>query len=258
MTKEYDKSRTSEWILIEKKEGDPIRTRYDRQATEKRILSTCVRLFLEQGFSNTPPKQIFEEADVSAGTFYHLYKSKSDVLADLTQFMFGNQFNVAGKIVGENPDPVLLYAVETSIQLTLAELNEVLREVYVEVYTQPNLVALVHQKTAPELQKIFGSYLPDTDGSGFYEIEIGTAGIMRAYMARPCDVYFTLERKLNRFLRTTLNIFEVPEDKINAAIQTINSLDIRSIANEVMRQLFRMLEMEYQFTLSAPDAKEEA
>ena len=68
---------------------------------------------MEQGFSNTPPKQIFEEADVSAGTFYHLYKSKSDVLADLTQFMFGNQFDVAGKIVGEGADPVLLYAVET-------------------------------------------------------------------------------------------------------------------------------------------------
>lgn len=36
-----------------------MRTRYDRQATQKRILSTCVRLFLEQGFFNTPPKQIF-------------------------------------------------------------------------------------------------------------------------------------------------------------------------------------------------------
>ncbi len=180
------------------------------------------------------------------------------MLADLTQFMFGNQFDVAGKIIGEDADPVLLYAVETSIQLTLAELNEVLREVYVEVYTQPNLVALVHQKTAPELQKIFGSYLPNTNGSGFYEIDIGTAGLMRAYMARPCDVYFTLERKLNRFLRMSLSIFEVPTDKIDAVLRTINGLDIRSIANEVMQQLFRALEMEYQFTLSAPEAKAEA
>jgi len=238
-----------------RKRAIPIRTRYDRQATEKRILSTCVRLFLEQGFNKTPPKQIFEEADVSAGTFYHLYKSKSDVLADLLQFMFGNQFEAAGKVAGENASPVLLYAIETSIQLTLAELNEVLREVYVEVYTQPNLVTLVHQKTAPELQKIFGSYLPNTNGSGFYEIDIGTAGLMRAYMARPCDVYFTLERKLNRFLRMSLNIFEVPKEEIDAVIQTINGLDIRAIANEVMQQLFRALEMEYQFTLSDPAAK---
>lgn len=235
-----------------------IRTRYDRQATEKRILSTCVRLFLEQGFSNTPPKQIFEEADVSAGTFYHLYKSKSDVLAELTRFMFGNQFGIAGKIAGKDANPVLLYAVETSIQLTLAELNEVLREIYVEVYTQPNLVDLVHRNTVPELQKIFAPYLPDTNSSDFYEIEIGTAGLMRAYMARPCDVYFTLERKLTRFLRTSLDVFEVPKEEIDSIVRTVESLDICAIANDVMQQLFRALEMEYQFSLEEPASKRKA
>ena len=46
--------------------------------------------------------------------------------------MFGNQFDISGKMVGENTNPVLLYAVETCLQLTLAELNENLREIYVE------------------------------------------------------------------------------------------------------------------------------
>ena len=58
-----------------------------------------MKLFLEQGFSSTPPKQIFEEADVSAGTFYHLYKAKSDVLKEFIGFMFSNQFGIAGKII---------------------------------------------------------------------------------------------------------------------------------------------------------------
>ena len=44
--------------------------------------------------------------------------------------MFGNQFDISGKMVGENTNPVLLYAVETCLQLTLAELNENLREIY--------------------------------------------------------------------------------------------------------------------------------
>ena len=51
--------------------------------------------------------------------------------------MFGNQFDISGKMVGENTNPVLLYAVETCLQLTLAELNENLREIYVEAYTVP-------------------------------------------------------------------------------------------------------------------------
>ncbi len=32
--------------------------RNEKEASRKRILSTCVRLFLEQGFKHTPPKQI--------------------------------------------------------------------------------------------------------------------------------------------------------------------------------------------------------
>lgn len=81
-------------------------------------------------------------------------------------------------------------------------------------------------------------------------MEIGTAGIMRAYMARPCDVYFTLERKLERFLRTNLCVFEVPKEEIEAVIASVLSLDIRTIADDVMQQLFRALEMQYSFTLN--------
>ena len=69
-------------------------------------------------------------------------------------------------------------------------------------------------------------------------------------MAHPCDVYFTLERKLERFLRTNLSIFEVPKEEIEAVIASVLSLDIRTIADDVMQQLFRALEMQYSFTLN--------
>ena len=32
-------------------------------------------------------------------------------------------------------------------------------------------------------------------------------------MAHPCDMYFTLERKIERFLSINLNIFKVPESE---------------------------------------------
>lgn len=79
--------------------------RNEKEASRKRILSTCVRLFLEQGFKHTPPKQILTEADVSAGTFYNLYRTKAGVLTELTEFMFQNQFTIAGQIVQGETDP---------------------------------------------------------------------------------------------------------------------------------------------------------
>ncbi len=227
-----------------------MRTRYDTPETKKRILSTCVRLFIEQGYKKTPPRQIFEEADVSSGTFYHLFPSKSMILTELTNFMFGSQFDIAGQIAGSGATPAMLYAVETSIQLTLAELNENLREIYVEVYTNPDQLGLIHEKMSAELSKIFSSYMPELTERDFYEVEVGTAGIMRSYMARPCDMYFTLEHKLERFVGMTMSIFHVPEDETRQILDFINSLDIRHVADDVMQRLFTALEMKFDFKLS--------
>ena len=206
--------------------------RNEKEASRKRILSTCVRLFLEQGFKHTPPKQILTEADVSAGTFYNLYRTKAGVLTELTEFMFQNQFTIAGQIAQGETDPVKLYAVETAIQLTLAELNENLRQIYVEAYTLPENLEIIHRMTAEMLHRIFGAYMPGYSVSDFYE-----------------SVYFTLERKLERFLQLTLRIYCVPEEKQREVMALIANLDIRAIANEVMQKLFAALEMHYEFTL---------
>ena len=145
--------------------------RNEKEASRKRILSTCVRLFLEQGFKHTPPKQILTEADVSAGTFYNLYRTKAGVLTELTEFMFQNQFTIAGQIAQGETDPVKLYAVETAIQLTLVELNENLREIYVEAYTFPKTMEYIYEKTSTVNYQLFHQYLPDHSESDFYEME---------------------------------------------------------------------------------------
>lgn len=225
-------------------------SRYEKEESRKKILSACVRLFWVQGFRKTPPKQILQEAGISAGTFYNLYKSKADVLMELTDFMFSQQFGIAGKLSAGGASPALVYALETSIQLALTELNENLREIYIEVYTQPDILERIRQKTTAELQRIFGPYLPECSASDFYEMDIGTAAIMRGYMERPCDLYFTLERKIECFLRMTLTVYHVPEAQISEILQTIAALDIRTIADSVMQRLFTALQMKYEFTLT--------
>lgn len=225
-------------------------SRYEKEESRKKILSACVRLFWVQGFRKTPPKQILQEAGVSAGTFYNLYKSKAGVLMELTDFMFSQQFGIAGKLSAGGASPALVYALEASIQLALTELNENLREIYIEVYTQPDILERIRQKTTAELQRIFGPYLPECSASDFYEMDIGTAAIMRGYMERPCDLYFTLERKIECFLRMTLTVYHVPEAQISEILQTIAALDIRTIADSVMQRLFTALQMKYEFTLT--------
>lgn len=171
---------------------------------KKRILTVCVKLFLEQGYKKTTVAEIVQKADVSNSTFQNIFRAKDGVLTELVIFMFGNQFGTARRIAGEGLPPVYVYAVETAIQMTLTELNENLREIYIEAYTQKEAAAYIFRETAKELYRIFGAYQPELTAEDFYHMEIGSAGIMRAYMAQPCDETFTLEKKLEYFLTMSL------------------------------------------------------
>ena len=81
-------------------------------------------------------------------------------------------------------------------------------------------------------------------------MEIGTAGIMNGYMARRCDIYFTLERKLDRFLHMALGAYQVPKPEQDAIVSQICKLDICQIADGVMQKLFAALAMKFDFSLN--------
>ena len=217
---------------------------------KKRILTVCVRLFLEKGYRRTTLAEIIEKAEVSYSTFQNIFRAKDGVLTELVEFMFSNQFAMARSMTGAQLPPVYTYAVETAIQMTLTELNENLREIYIEAYSLPDTSEYIYLHTTAELKQIFGVNFPHDTESDFYEMEIGTAGLMRSYMARKCDIHFPLERKLSRFLTAAMRVYRVPEEEQAKVLAFIQSLDIKAIATEVMYKLFAMLEMKYDFKLS--------
>ena len=228
--------------------------RRDSSETKRKILTVCVRLFLEQGYKNTSVSQIVEEAGVARGSYLNLFPTKDRILLELTETMFGGQFGVARSIADSKLPPVYAYAVETAIQLTLTELNENLREIYIEAYSLPETSEYIYLHTTAELKQIFSANFPDYSDSDFYEMEIGTAGLMRNYMARKCDIHFPLERKLSRFLTAAMRVYRVPEDELEQAVRFVERLDIRSIAERVMHTLFQTLAMHYDFSLQEIEA----
>lgn len=228
--------------------------RRDSSETKRKILTVCVRLFLEQGYKNTSVSQIVDEAGVARGSYLNLFPTKEKILLDLTETMFGGQFGMARSITDTKLPPVYAYALETAIQLTLTELNENLREIYIEAYSLPETSEYIYLHTTAELKQIFSANFPDYSDSDFYEMEIGTAGLMRNYMARKCDIHFPLERKLSRFLTAAMRVYRVPEDELEQTVRFVERLDIRSIAERVMHSLFQTLAMHYDFSLQEMEA----
>ncbi len=224
---------------------------------KKRILTVCVRLFLEKGYRRTTLAEIIEKAEVSYSTFQNIFRAKDGVLTELVEFMFSNQFAMARSMAGAQLPPVYTYAVETAIQMTLTELNENLREIYIEAYTQKEASDYIFRETAKELYQIFGPYQPELTARDFYDMEIGSAGIMRGYMAHPCDAELTLEKKLRLFFCMSLRAYRVPEDELEQVVRFVEGLDIRAIAERVMHALFEALAMRFEFSLQGITETEE-
>ena len=160
--------------------------------SKKRILKVCVRLFLEQGYKKTTVSEIVHKAEVSNSSFQNIFRAKDGVRTELVAFMFENQFSMARSTAGRQLPPVCVYAVET----------------------------------AKELFGIFGPYQPELTLQDFYDMDIGSAGIMCGFMAHPCDEELTLEKKLRLFLMMNLRAYHVPEAEIAQAVAFIEGLNM--------------------------------
>ena len=228
--------------------------RYDSEAARKRILSVSVRLFLERGYHGTTMAAILKEADVSSSTFQNIFGAKDGVLFELLKLMFSGQFSAAGDaaaLLGPNASPVFVYAFETSVQLTIVELNEIIRDLYLQSYAAEQSLEYIRRNTAKQLQLAFQQYNPEFTEDDFYQVDIGTSGIMLGYMLRPCSDDFTLSQKIGRYLEMSLGALNVPAEERAAVIASIQQQDLRTIAKGVIARLFEALADTFDFELEA-------
>ena len=213
--------------------------------TQQKMLRAAVALFLEKGYERTTTAEISSAAGMGQSSFFRAFPSKEALLLELVQRMFGGQFDLAEQHSGEE-DPVFLYAVETALQLHIAELTEPLRELYVMAYSLPTTADYLYRSTAKRLQAIFGAYLPDAQPKDFYEMEIASASIMRGFMSVPCDLYFTPEAKIARFLDCALKLYDIPAEKRASVTAAVLRLDLHTLAADIIQRTVRQAEAGFE------------
>lgn len=218
--------------------------------TRKKILSASIKVFLEKGYEGTTAKEIADLTGSSTGSPFSLFSNKEGLLLELTHMMFSGQFELAESLIGEDSDPLLLYGVETALQIYITELSWQLRELYVTAYSLSSTSEYIYEQTAARLAVIFGPYLPRCESKDFYELEVASASIMRGFMAKPCDMYFTVERKLRRFLQCCFKLYDVPPEKYEPVIERVLQLDLRHKAEEMIVRIAQAAEESFQITMA--------
>lgn len=125
----------------------------------------------------------------------------------------------------------------------MAEMNEDMRNLYLAAYSMPKTSEEVLRRRADIFYKEFGSVFPDFELKDFYELEIASMGIMRAYMSVPCDMYFTLETKTDRLITTMLNIYELDRKVIEETKEFMKKIDFEAAAHKTVESVFEELDI---------------
>lgn len=236
-------------IKIKQEGGDIVAkvTREQSEMVKKMILNAAAKSFLEKGFTNTTVKSITSKIGISTGAFNSHFRTKEDVLCELVSFVLNQQFAVSEKMVaGQTDDKLLLYATETVLQLHIVEMNENMRDVYCAAYSLPKPSALIQQTVTAKLEHIFKEHLPHLETKDFYMLEIATGGIMRGFMTVPCNMWFSMDMKVESFLKSTFHMYKVPDKKINEAIAFVKTIDFKKIAEATIMGIIQFLEKQQE------------
>ncbi len=209
--------------------------------TQQKMLRAAVIQFLENGYEGATTATIARNAGMTPSSFFRAYPSKDALLLDLVKWIFVGQYDLAQKISGSD-DPMLICAVEAGLELHTAELSEQLRELYVTAYSLPSTSSYIYRVMSERLYKVFSPYQPEAKAKDFYEMEIASASMIRGYMAVPCDMYFTIEAKITRFLDCSLKLYEIEEKERKRIIETTLSMDLRATAEDIVRSTVKKVE----------------
>lgn len=220
-----------------------IRDPKETERIKNSVLSSAAKLFLTKGFTASSVKEIAAEADVNVSTMLYVYGSKEEILCELVSYVLEGQFETTAKLLhGKTEDKILFYAAETTLQLYMAESDENIRELYSAAYSMPKTSDIIQHTITDKLENIFREHLPHLETKDFYELEIASGGIMRSFMTRPCDMYFTIERKVKRFLETTFLVYRVSDEKIKEAVDFVSQFDFETIARQTVNGMLNLLE----------------
>ena len=210
----------------------------ERNELHKRILLAAATLFLKNGYEKSSVREIADTAGVHVSALVRAMKTKEHILYDMVEFVLAKQFEAAARMInGITDDKILFYAAETTLQLYMAESNEHIREIYSAAYSLPDTSALIMHTITGKLEQIFGEHLPELETKDFYELEIASGGIMRNFMIVPCDMYFTMERKVRRFIETTFRVYKVSEEKIEEAIAFVSKFDYPTLTQNTINNM---------------------
>ena len=221
-----------------------IRNEAETKELYRKILTAATAMFMQKGFERTTLMDIAKLSGVSKRMIIYEMNSKEGILGLLvTRFLDG--VTEASDAVSKKltDDRVLIFITNEVLQLYMAEMNEDMRNLYLAGYSMPKTSEEVLKRRTNIMYEAFNEVFETFERKDFYETEIASMGIMRAYMTIPCDMYFTIEAKAKRLITMLLRIYKAEDEKVTEALEFIEKIDFEAVAKNAVQSVFDELDI---------------
>ena len=208
----------------------------------RKILTAATALFMQKGFERTTFVDIAKLSDVPKSKILYEFASKEEILSLLvTKFLDGvaEASDAVSKKLTD--DKLLIFMANEVLQIYMAEMSDDMRNLYLAGYSMPKTSEEVLKRRTEILYREFGNMLPYLELKDFYELEIASMGIMRAYISVPCSMYFTLEAKTDRLISTILKIYDIDNKRIEETKEFMKKIDFEAVAKKTVEDVFEEL-----------------
>lgn len=207
-----------------------------------KILCSANNLFLQKGYTLTTMADIAKEAKVDKNTVFYVFKDKETLLSMIVSHVINCQYDTVKELLKGETNKLYIYAVETTLQLYMAESSEHLREMYNVSYSLKKPSEEIYQTVAKKLIEVFSEYNSGLELKDYYELELAVGGMMRSFMTVPCDMYFTINRKVKRFLESVFLIFRIPSNAITKALEFASKFNYEELSSLTINKLQKYIE----------------
>ena len=205
------------------------------------IIQTALRLFLENGFSNTSARALCNELGISLGNLTFYFPSKDHLLAVLIEMLCDFQWKLMKEEADDGISLVLAICLELMVMTSAAEENETAKDLFVSAYKCPMTLEIIRKNDSQRAKTVFSEYCPDWTDEQFKQAEILVSGIEYATLMTT-ETSTPLDVRISGALDAILYIYNVPEETRKIKIQKVLSMDYKKIGSRIFQEFKEYIE----------------
>lgn len=205
------------------------------KTTRLEIIRCATELFLEQGYSATPPKQIADTLNIGTGNLTYYFHTKEHLLAELVDLLCDFQWRMMEREADEGLSSIMAICLEIATMAAMCEADAAAKDFYVSSYVSPLCLGIIRRNDKARAKAVFKASCPGWTDEQFAGAAAIVSGIEYATLMTEGDDV-SLETRIAGALDMILRIYNIPPETRKMKIGRVLGMDYRKIAARVLME----------------------